>query len=221
MPNIRKTLSIEDENFWYLVGLITSDGCLRSDGRHIDITSKDYKFLLAIKNRFGFINKIGTKYNSNGKQAFHIQIANKNFYDHLLSIGLTPQKSLTLDALRVPNQFFNDFLRGIIDGDGCIRAWMHPSNRRTQWSLRIYSGSRVFIRWLKETVETLFKIKGKIYQEKNNVWILKHGKLAAQILLKKCYYKGCFGLDRKILLANICVKSQRGWSKSKTVYCSS
>lgn len=40
MANRRKELNIEGANLWYLVGLITSDGCLSKDGRHVDITAK-------------------------------------------------------------------------------------------------------------------------------------------------------------------------------------
>ena len=41
--------AISKELLWYLVGLITADGFLSKDGRHIDITAKDYKFLKKIK----------------------------------------------------------------------------------------------------------------------------------------------------------------------------
>lgn len=61
MPQRRKDLKIQGPNLWYLVGLITSDGCLSKDGRHIDITSKDYKFLSKIKDFLGLTIKIGTK----------------------------------------------------------------------------------------------------------------------------------------------------------------
>ena len=93
MPQKRKELKIGGANLWYLVGLITSDGCLSSDGRHIDITSKDSEFLQEIKNSLGISNKIGIKYNAIKQKAFHIQIANRNLYDFLLSIGLTQNKS--------------------------------------------------------------------------------------------------------------------------------
>jgi len=93
MPHKLKQLNIEGANLWYLVGLITSDGNLSSDGRHIDITSSDYEFLLGIKELTGIKNKIGIKYGNNKKQkAFRIQIANRNFYDFLLSIGLRQNK---------------------------------------------------------------------------------------------------------------------------------
>ena len=218
MPNKRKELKIEDRNLWYLVGLIATDGCLSSDGRHIDITSKDYIFLDEIKREVGITNSIGIKYNAQKQKSFHIQLANRNLYDFLLSIGLTQKKSLTLGELKVPDKFFSDFLRGVIDGDGCIRKWLHPSNKNEQWSLRIYSGSKEFINWLNSATEQLLKVSGKMHKNTSNTWVLKYGKMAAQEIAEQCYYEDCFGLDRKIKLARECLGSYKGWSKSKTVF---
>ncbi len=202
-----------------MVGLITTDGCLSSDGRHIDITSKDSQFLQAIKLATGIKNKIGAKYNGNNQRSFHIQVGNKNLYEFLLSIGLSRNKSLTLGALEIPNQYFVDFLRGVIDGDGCIRSWTHPTNKREQWSLRIYSGSEEFVNWLSDTIAWLLEVFGKIHKSGNNLWVLKYGKMAAREIAKHCYYDNCFGLERKTRLAQQCFGSYKGWDKSATVYC--
>jgi len=218
MPHKRKELKIEGPNLWYLVGLITSDGSLSSDGRHIDITSKDRGFLIALKEQSGLINKVCVKNRGKQHQAYRIQIANRDFYDFLLSIGLMQNKSLILGALKIPNQYFVDFLRGLIDGDGSIRRWVHPSNKREQWSLRIYSGSETFVKWLDNAVETFIKVKGKIHKDTSrNICVLKYGKMAAREISQKCYYKGCFGLERKIELAKGCHSSYMGWKQSKTV----
>lgn len=217
MPNKRKELKIEGRNLWYLVGLITSDGCLCKDGRHIDVTSKDCSFLQAIRERLKLNSQVCTKNKNMKNKAYRIQIANKNFYDFLLSIGLTQNKSLTLGAIKVPGQYFGDFLRGLIDGDGCIRKWTHPSNHNEQWSLRIYSGSERFIKWLNGLTESLLKIKGKTHRQSDSQWVLKYGKMAAREIARKCYYKSCLGLERKIQLANECSGSYVGWNKSKTV----
>jgi len=122
MANRRKELNITGPNLWYLVGLITGDGCLSSDGRHVDITSKDKEFLKGLRDNFRLVNKIGIKNKGTHKQAFRIQISNKNFYEFPLSVGLLPNKSLIVGSLEVPRERFVDFLRGLIDGDGCIRA---------------------------------------------------------------------------------------------------
>jgi len=121
MPHKRKDLNITGSNLWYLVGLITSDGCLSKDGRHIDITSSDKNYLLQLRKATGLSNKITAKYGGNKNIAYRIQFANRQFYDFLLSVGLTPHKSLTLGSLNITENYFHDFLRGLIDGDGCIR----------------------------------------------------------------------------------------------------
>jgi len=219
MPHKRKDLNITGPNLWYLVGLITSDGSLSSDGRHIDITAKEYEFLERIKNATGITNKIGSKYGLKKQKAYHIQIGNKNFYNFLLMVGLTPKKSLTIRSLNVSREHFADFLRGLIDGYGCIRRWIHPSNKREQWNLRIYSGSGVFIKWLNSITENMLHVKGRVHKERDRLWILKYGKMAAKEISRQCYYKSCLGLERKIELARQCLASYKGWSKSKTVCC--
>ena len=218
MPQKRKELKIEGPNLWYLTGLITSDGCLCKDGRHVDITAKDQDFLQLIKDRMGLTSRVCIKNKNTSKQAYRIQIANKGFYDFLLSVGLMQNKSLILKQIKVPSPYFIDFLRGLIDGDGCIRKWIHPSNNKEQWSLRIYSGSGEFMKWLKESTDSLLKVRGRLYREVNALWILKFGKMAVREIARRCYYKDCLGLDRKIKLAQECLVSYQGWNKSKTVY---
>jgi len=222
MPAHRKELKIEGPNLWYLVGLVTTDGCLLKDGRHIDITSADKRFLARIIASMGLINKIGVKNKGKVNQAYHIQIANKNLYEFFISIGLLPNKSLKLKRLNIPKEFFNDFLRGVIDGDGCLRRWIHPSNNHEQWSLRIFSGSKVFIKWLESSIEELTGCRGRVHTDFSSnriheLYTLKYGKLAAAGILRGCYYKGAFGLERKSELAHSCCVAPRGWSKSKTI----
>lgn len=211
---------IADDSFlWYFAGLITADGSLSKDGRHIDITSRDEDYLVKIKNKAALSNKIGLKYSQSGSLAYRIQFGNVDFYNFLKSIGLKPNKSLTLKGLKIDERYFSDFIRGVIDGDGCIRRWAHPKNKGEQWSLRIYSGSKEFLDWLKEKIETCFRASGRIHKENQGgtKYILTYGKMAAQEILKASYYKGSFALERKNRLAIACVVSPKGWSKSKTV----
>ncbi len=218
MAHSRKLLNFKDKDLWYLVGLIATDGNLSSDGRHIDITSKNLDFLETIKKMLGLENKVGIKYR--GKRIgeyYRIQIANKNFYEFLLSVGLTPKKSLSLGKLKISIQWFPDFLRGVIDGDGSIRSWVHPSNHSEQWSLRVYSASPAFIQWLQRMIEKIFFVKGQIHDNKSRSFVLKYGKLAAKRILDGCYYEGCLSLDRKARLAEACSISNTRWAKSKTV----
>lgn len=221
MAHRRKNLVIDKPDLWYAVGLITSDGSLSCDGRHINITSKDYGFLSDVRNILGVKNKIGIKNRDRVRLCYYIEFSNVNFYKFLLSIGLIPNKSLSLGHLDIPNDFFCDFLRGLIDGDGNIRRWIHSGNGGEQWSLRIWSGSRRFCEWLQHIIEHLLKAKGRIHLETRrfHLYTLKYGKVAAKAILEKCYYEGAFGLERKVRLAQDCIASPVGWTKSKTIIC--
>ena len=203
--------------FWYLVGLIATDGCLSRDGRHIDITSANEKHLSDIRRALNLSCRVTSK----GKGAYHIQIGSSDLYRKLQEIGLTPRKSLTLGALAVPDAEFSEFFRGVIDGDGGIRHWRHPSNGREQWTLRISSASRPFVAWLEKTVERLWCVHGRVHEEQRGrfhpLYKLKYGKLAGRVILGKCYYPGALSLERKRVLAEQCLTVPVGWSKSATV----
>lgn len=196
--------NINKSNLWYVVGLIATDGNLSMDGRHINITSKDRKYLFLVRNALGLSGKVGLKTRGGSKEKIYsnFQFSDVNFYKFLLSIGMTPKKSLTMKKIDVGKEYFKDFLRGVVDGDGCISTWVHKSNLHAQWSLRVTSGAPVFIAWLKNETENNFEVGGKLYKyqykdKPNPIYILKFGKIATHIILGKIYYTGCLSLNRK------------------------
>lgn len=191
--------------FWYLVGLITSDGSLSKDGRHIAITSKDSDILQEIVVRLKLKIKVNIKYSGSksNTEYYVIQIGNTSLYKYLEGIGLTKAKSLTLENLVIPNNYFIDFLRGMIDGDGCIFIWFNPYNHNLQASLRICSASKRFSFWLFEYIKNYFRVPGQIIEYpgkkgKHTIYNLKYGKLAAEEILKQCYYNDALANQRKL-----------------------
>src|SRR5581483_5449236 len=201
-----KYTSIKHSYLWYLIGYITADGNLSKDGRHIDITSKDLDHLRLIKENLRISNKIGKKHRDKNKTKtyYNLQIGNTKFYRYLLSLGLKPKKSLNLES-----KYFNDFLRGVIDGDGNISKWVHKSNLNIQWCLRIYSASYIFLNWVGSEIDNKFYIKGKMYINKRDsspIYILKYGKKSARIILNTIYYNNSLALARKRNLALECLQ---------------
>ncbi len=196
------------EDLWYTVGLIASDGNLSKTGRHVNITSKDIDLLEDVKKALLITNKISMKGRGSkvsDKIYGALQICSVDFYRFLQSVGLTERKSLTIGELDVPDKYFRDFLRGVIDGDGCIRNWIHRTNGYRQWSVDITSGSLSFVTWLAERCLANFCVEGRLHssaQHRNNfIYEVKFGKIAAGTLLKECYYPGCLCLERKNKLA--------------------
>lgn len=205
---------VKPKDLWYTVGLIATDGNLSKDDRHIVITSKDQALLEGLKRILHLSLKLTKKARgySTEKKYFALQIGDVKFYKFLLNIGLSQNKSLTLGKIKVPKKFFKDFFRGVIDGDGSISTWIHKSNANIQWSSRVVSGSKKFIIFLKKQSENIFQIKGKlhtaIYKDRNPLYILKFGKFTTKVMLRQCYYKNCFALDRKQLLALKCLNAE-------------
>jgi hypothetical protein len=85
------------------------------------------------------------------------------FLEH---IGLSPAKSKTIGPLKIPDQVFSDFIRGMWDGDGCWhihrkprRSASHPGYLRGT----LTSASPAFLEWIQTTVERIVGLCGHIY----------------------------------------------------------
>ncbi len=156
-----------NNNFAYALGLITSDGNLSPDGRHLAFISTDmdlidtFKRCLNLKNRVS-LKKSGGYSESNSKKCYVVQFGNVKLYNFLTDVGLGPNKSKAIGPLLVPPAYFADFLRGLIDGDGSIGYFMHPESKKKQFRIRITSASRRFLEWLRTRLTMTLGIKGSI-----------------------------------------------------------
>lgn len=94
--------------FAYSIGLLTTDGNLSKDGRHIEFTSKDLELIKFIRKYLNLKDvKIGKKKNGySNRKYFHIQFSNVRLYNWLLKIGLMPNKSKSIKELKIPNKYF-------------------------------------------------------------------------------------------------------------------
>lgn len=185
----------------YVIGLLTTDGNLSKDGRHITMRSSDVQLLKTFNNCLDFPYRIVRSKNDGWakKPCYRIQFSNVQFYRWLLRIGLFPAKTYTIGSLKIPNKYFPDFLRGHLDGDGCIITykdyWNTFKNSKyiyTRLWVKFISASKSHIKWLRETISKLLSIKGhvsqgKIYRSYQTIgmWTLKFAK---KILLN--YYLG-------------------------------
>lgn len=184
--------------FAYAIGLITTDGNLSPDGRHINLTSKDLEMINNFKNCLNLDNKIGMKARGGGmdKKYYVIQFGDKNFYDFLNSIGLTAAKSKTISKLDIPDHYFADFFRGCIDGDGNIGYNSHPESRHLQLKVKLFSASISFLEWIDSELKKLVKPNGGWIRSGDRVSILEYGKTDSIKILKFIYYNGfevCLG----------------------------
>lgn len=174
----------------YAVGLMATDGNLSSDGRHLELTSKDDeqlrnfmkcidKTVLITKKRSGFTKK----------EVSRIQFSDSMLYAFLISIGLTPRKTKTIGELQIPDTFFFDFLRGHHDGDGSFYSYYDPRWKSSfMFYLAFVSASEHHIKWLQKKIGQLCSIKGHVTSNKEGtLFQLKYAKSETLVLLGRMY----------------------------------
>lgn len=158
------------------------------------MTSKDEEQIVTFKSCLGLQNRIGKKARGGSleKKYFVLQFGDANFYEFLVGIGLKPAKSKTLGQLLIPKEYFRDFLRGCIDGDGNINIFSHPESKNPQLRIRLYSASSRFINWIKEEIHRNIGIATGWIEGKGTTRIYKlcFAKEDSIKLLKFIYYKG-------------------------------
>ncbi|HEV8666286.1 MAG TPA: hypothetical protein VN665_00355 [Candidatus Paceibacterota bacterium] len=190
-PKPKESISTEwSANLAYAIGLLTTDGSLSKDGRHIILVSKDKEQLQTFIKALVIKVPISlTRSGYTGKTTTRIQFSNISFYQFLLTAGLYPNKTKTIGELNIPSKYFFDFLRGSFDGDGSTYSYFDP---RWKSSFMFYtafaSASYAHIIWLQKVIHKKIKIKGHITKAKNSsVFQLKYAKKDSVRLLKKMY----------------------------------
>lgn len=175
----------------YAIGVITSDGCLSIDARHIEVTSKDKQMIRVLKECLSLKNRISKKSSgrNKNKKYYRVQWGDVRFYRQLLNIGLKPNKSKRLGEIKVPDLYFPDFLRGYFDGDGtCYSYWDKRWKNSFMFYVKLYSASEEFIKWLHHKIKRLTETRGS-FNKLDKVYELEFAKKDSKTLFKKMYYK--------------------------------
>ncbi len=140
----------------YAVGLLATDGC-QTDGRHLAFPSADRELVESLLGCLGKTNKIAEVRTRRGGLIYKTQIGDVRLCRWLLTVGVTPRKSLTLGPLNVPDDYILECARGLLDGDGGITNFTHAPTKSTYPDYRyerivvgFNSASRVHLEWLRD-----------------------------------------------------------------------
>ncbi len=192
-PKPKNSISTEwSANLAYTVGLIATDGCLYNDQRHMSLTTKDLEQAENFKKCLGLQVKIGYKSSGHTKEKkyCHVQFGNVLFYEFLVSIGLTMAKTKTMGAIDIPDEYFFDFLRGLLDGDGCFYSYWDPRWKSSHMFYTCFtSASKAHIDWLRSRIAQLLNVNGNYSSSgKTPMHTIKYAKRESLELIKKMYY---------------------------------
>lgn len=82
----------------------------------------------------------------------------------VIKFGITPRKTLSLEPIKVPDEYFRDFVRGYFDADGSV--YIYTVNGTLQLKISICSASYKFIEFLLNGISKNLDSRQKsIYKE--------------------------------------------------------
>ena len=161
---------IVDENFFrrwtsemaYILGFILTDGNISRNS--IAIAQKDADILEDIRDVMGATYPIKKRSNNGDSYLYTLTINRKSMVEDLENLGISENKSLTVEMPNVPEEYMPDFIRGVIDGDGWVQDRGYVMN--------ITTASEVFAEQLRIIFEnrelnTRIVIQGNAYR----VWV--------------------------------------------------
>jgi len=192
-------------NMAYLLGFISTDGCIiegtyegYSDSLKFGVRRSDVDILEKIKREFRSAHAISEVGN-----AVHLAIASQKMVNDLKALGILYRKSLREEVLNVPQKYIQDFLRGIVDGDGSISI-----SKEGYPNLSICGGKKI-ISFIRVYFLSKFNIFSKISRRKkskNYLFYIAYRSNSAKTLIDYLYTNANLYLERKFKLAKQCLK---------------
>lgn len=182
-----KEINTSEKAYWF--GFIMADGCIYSNNKskrlQINLASKDKNHLIKFQNAIQSNYKIQDK-KINNSEASLLKINSTKMCLDLINNGIEERKSLTNKyPKKLNNKYFNDFLRGYFDGDGCF-------SQNYKSSIKIL-GTKCFL----EEIQKKINIKSSLYKNKNIYSLEINGNINKKIFLDTIYFNSKIYLDRK------------------------
>ena len=139
-----------------------------------------------------------------------MQVSSRHLVERAAEIGIHPAKSKTVRMPDVPQEVLGHFLRGVFDGDGCVRDSSDKRrNEKPRLSMQIASGSHEF---RADLMKTLLNV-GFGSRESGIEVVLSHKeseKFAAWLWQDK---EKSIWMDRKYDRYCEIMKAREGWKK--------
>lgn len=145
----------------YVLGFILTDGNIV--GNVFSISQVNNEILTKINEVMASTYPIHKR--KNGRSyLYNLTIYRRNMVDDLKAIGITENKSTTIEMPDIPAEYMADFIRGVIDGDGWVQDRGYVMN--------ITTASEIFAEQLRDVFEgmglnTRIAIQSNAYR----VWV--------------------------------------------------
>ena len=145
--------TIDTSNKAYLLGFLYADGCInKNNAVSFTVHQQDREILEMYIKELQATNEI-----TNIKTKPHVRISfcSKHMCDTLINMGCIHNKTYNLTFPDISSEYYYDFIRGFMDGDGCISTTNKNNHKYISLS---FTGTKEMLNTLKE----LFKIDNQI-----------------------------------------------------------
>ena len=113
-----------------------------------------------------------------------MRVHSKKIVEDLISKNIKPRKSFISDFPIIPDEFFMDFLRGYIDGDGCLYV-----NQKNHMTVHITSAHSEVLYYIQSMLWSHYSISTKVYKYDDMKYrIMCFRQSDCKKLLEKIYY---------------------------------
>lgn len=150
-----------DARVYYWAGFIAADGCISRNRLMIEIQQKDEELLQNLRNDLNYEGKVQyrTRVQQNGtiSKMVKLQITSDAIVNDLAKIfKITPRKSHTLLFPEIiSDDLALSYIKGYIDGDGCISRTKAIKNRKMYTIVSACSGSKLFVLGISKRIHDL------------------------------------------------------------------
>lgn len=187
---------IDDEKSAYALGLFITDGCLTNSG--ISFSSKDYSQILLFRTIFQSEAPIRRR-EQNNHVYFEIVLSSIHLSETISNLR-GKSKTNNGDFSFIPNKYIHHFIRGVFDGDGCVRI-KNKNMETPQLSFDI-CGTYALLDFIKKNIDSgINKQRPTNIHSHGNIYrIIYSGNCQCQKIYNYLYKDAIYYLLRKRLI---------------------
>lgn len=159
--------------FLYADGYIIYNSKLATYELGIELNSKDDYILKKLSENLGGVHNVEYKHSKKSFNGYDyetdscvLRVYSKQICDDLISLNVVPNKTNS-NLFPICDNYFFDFLRGFLDGDGCIYV-----DHRNHIMVNFTNANDDFLFYINNKVNDLIGISGSIYKEKDKKYRL-------------------------------------------------
>ncbi len=197
-----------DKAYW--LGFIAADGCVLERGTlAVCLATVDEAHLETLRTALRTDSPVRRYTAKSGKregtQKATLFVCSRHMTDALISHGITPRKSLTLQAWNGPEHLMRHYWRGLVDGDGTVITG------RNRWQVSLV-GSKSVVHGFADWVRGVIPGTAATAKPVDTIWFFGVGGRVQCRAVAEALYGDCStALERKLARATALIAAGPPW----------